>query len=52
MRSSLFLKTHRRENRNPYFRFHPLQASYALFAVLILTGLLAAWFLLSQPAFR
>ena len=51
MRSPLFLKTHRWENRNPYFRFHPMQTSYALFAVLLLTGLLA-WFLLSLPAFR
>jgi len=51
MRSPQFLKTHRWENRNPYFHFHPLQTSYALFAVLFLMGLVA-WFLVSMPAFR
>ena len=51
MRSPLFLKTHRWQNRNPYFHFHPMQTTYALFAVLVLSGLLA-WFLLSLPVAR
>jgi len=46
MRSPSFLRTHSWQNRNPYFHLHPMQASYALTAVLVLTGLVA-WFMFS-----
>ena len=49
MRSLHFLKTHRWDNRNQYFRFHPMQSSYSLLAVLLLLGLVA-WLLISAPA--
>ena len=48
MRSPHFLKTHRWENRNPFFHFHPLQSAYSLFAALLLLGLVA-WFLVFVP---
>jgi len=51
MRSPHFLKTHRWENRNSYFHFHPMQTSYALFAVLLLMGLVA-WLMVFVPTLR
>jgi uncharacterized membrane protein len=41
MRGPAFLKTHRWDGRNEYFRFHPMQSLYSLIAALVLLGLLA-----------
>ena len=46
-----FLKSHRRDNRNQYFQFHSSQTAFALFLVLLLSGLLA-WFFVSPPLFH
>lgn len=34
----------RRQQRNPYFHFHPMHTTYSLLAVIVLMGMLA-WFL-------
>lgn len=47
MRSPTF-KTHRWDNRNPYFTFHPMHSVFSLIATLILLGLVA-WFVMWAP---
>ncbi len=39
---------HRWDNRNPFFRFHPMHSVFSLLATLILLGLLA-WFIVWMP---
>ncbi|HUM06056.1 MAG TPA: hypothetical protein VLT90_11395 [Terriglobales bacterium] len=41
------LRTHRWDNRNPYFSFHPLHSLFSLVAAMILLGIVM-WFALSM----
>jgi hypothetical protein len=47
MHSPIF-KTHRWDNRNPCFNFHPMHSVFSLLATLTLLGLVA-WFVMWMP---